>query len=178
MRDLRVNSRDLWYATYLGVEEETDSNGDYTGEKKQLYSAPVWFRANLSATRGTQGFTGTGSSYDYFGADVKYDLIISTANMDLPIDEYSLIWDAEPERIPSSTGTSGISGVSGASGVSGISGISGTSGVSGASGASGESGEPQGEVDYSKAKYRVKAVARGLHHMKYAIQTLQRTEME
>ena len=136
MRDLRVNSRDLWYATYLGVEEETDSNGDYTGEKKQLYSAPVWFRANLSATRGTQGFTGTGSSYDYFGADVKYDLIISTAQMDLPINEYSLVWDAEPEI------------------------------------------DANDLVDYSKAKYRVKAVARGLHHMKYAIQTLQRTEME
>lgn len=136
MRDLRVNSRDLWYAIYLGKEDEKDSNGDYTGENAPLYSAPVHFRANLSATRGTQGFTGTGSSYDYFGADVKYDLIISTAQMDLPIDEYSLVWDVEPEK------------------------------------------DANNLVDYSKAKYRVKAVARGLHHMKYAIQTLQRTEME
>ena len=136
MRDLRANSRDLWYAVYLGVEEKTDANGDYTGERVEVYSKPVWFRANLSATRGTQGFTGTGSSYDYFGADVKYDLIISTAQMDLPIDEYSLVWDAEPEL------------------------------------------DENDNVDYSKAKYRVKAVARGLHHMKYAIQTLQRNERE
>ena len=133
MRDLLSNCRDLWYATYTGKVEEVDSNGDYTGVKISTYSEPVHFKANLSATRGTQGFTGTGTSYDYFGADIKYDLIISTAVMDMPIDEYTLIWTEEPAT------------------------------------------DGSGNVDYSKAGFRVKAVARGLHHMKYAIRSLQHT---
>lgn len=131
MRDLRANTRELWYATYQGETAVVDENGDLTGEKQKSYSEPVKFRANLSATRGTQGFTGTGVSYDYFGADVQYDLIISTANMTLPIDEYTLIWTSEPAKV-------------------------------------------NGVVDYEQAQYRVKAVARGLQHMKYAIRSLQR----
>ena len=98
MRDLIANTRDLWYATYTGDTLETDANGDYTGEKKKGYTNPVHFKANLSATRGTQGFTGTGVSFDYFGADVDYHLIISTARMDLPIDEYSIIWTEKPVK--------------------------------------------------------------------------------
>lgn len=126
----------MWYALYLGQVDAVDENGDYTGDQTVSYSEPVRFEANLSATRGTQGFTGTGVSYDYFGADVKYDLIISTAQMDLPIDEHTLIWTAEPEL------------------------------------------DGGGNVDYDKAGFRVKAVARGLHHMKYAIRSLQRSERD
>ena len=120
MRDLMANNRHLWYALYLGDTEEVDENGDFTGERGPSYSEPVQFEANLSATRGTQGFTGTGSSYDYFGAD---------------IDEHSLIWDIEPER---------------------------------------DSG---GNVDFSKARYNVTAVARGLVQMKYAIKRRPETEV-
>ena len=135
MRDLYSNARPLWYALYLGKTDAVDENGDFTGETDITYSEPVEFRANLSATRGTQGFTGTGISYDYFGADVRYDLIISTANMDLPIDEHSLIWTKDPY------GDSSV-------------------------------------VDYSQAEFRVSAVARGLHHMKYAIRSLEVTHDE
>ena len=135
MRDLMANNRHLWYALYVGETEEVDENGDFTGERGPSYSEPVQFEANLSATRGTQGFTGTGSSYDYFGADIDYSLIISTANMNLPIDEHSLIWDIEPER---------------------------------------DSG---GNVDFSKARYNVTAVARGLVQMKYAIKRRPETEV-
>ena len=133
MRDLLSNTRDIWYAVYLGETDAVDDYGDITGEKVESYAEPVKVKLNLSATRGTQGFTGTGLSYDYFGADVKYDLILSTSRMDLPINEYSLIWDAEPET------------------------------------------DGQGNVLYERAKYRVTAVARGLHHMKYAIRVRQMT---
>lgn len=136
MRNLIKNNRRLWYATFSGEQQGVDENGDITGVPVKTYSEPVEFHANLSATRGTQGFTGTGASSDYFGQDVKYDLIISTAQMDLPIDEYTLIWTSEPEM--------------------------------GANNA----------VDYSKAGYRVKAVARGLYHMKYAIRSLQHSAEE
>lgn len=121
----------MWYATYQGVTDAVDTNGDITGEHTVSYSKPVQFEANLSATRGTQGFTGTGASYDYFGADIQYDLIISTAQMDLPLDEFSLIWTKEPVVV-------------------------------------------NNVVDYDSADFTVKAVARGLHHMKYAIRSLQR----
>ena len=96
MRNLRANTRKMWYATYTGRTNATDSNGDITGDLTPSYSKPVEFRANLSATRGTQGFTGTGSTADYFGSDIDYSLIISTANMELPIDEWSIIWTHKP----------------------------------------------------------------------------------
>ena len=124
----------MWYALYTGQTDAVDENGDYTGDQTVSYSEPVQFEANLSATRGTQGFTGTGASNDYFGADIKYDLIISTAQMDLPLDEHSLIWVKEPET------------------------------------------DTLGNVNYDSAGFYVKAVARGLHHMKYAIRSLQHTE--
>ena len=130
MRNLKSNNRVMWYATYIGVTYEVDANGDLTGRQTASYSQPVQFEANLSATRGTQGFTGTGASYDYFGADIEYDLIISTAQMDLPLDEFSLIWTHEPVAV-------------------------------------------NGVVDPATADFKVKAVARGLHHMKYAIRMLQ-----
>ena len=96
MRNLIRNNRKMWYATYSAQTKQVDSNGDYTGDDIVEYVTPVEFHANLSATRGTQGFTGTGASVDYFGADVDYSLIISTAQMDLPIDEHTLIWTEEP----------------------------------------------------------------------------------
>lgn len=99
MRDLIRNNRHMWYATYTSETKEVDDNGDYTGNDMQEYSEPVAFAANLSATRGTQGFTGTGADVDYFGADVDYSLIISTAKMDLPIDEHTLIWTTEPTEV-------------------------------------------------------------------------------
>ena len=80
----------------MGKTKEYDENGDFTGRYVEQHSAPVRIRANLSATRGTQGFTGTGASNDYFGSNVRYDRIISTARMDLPIDEFTLIWTKTP----------------------------------------------------------------------------------
>lgn len=96
MRNNIRNNKTMWYATYKETVTENDENGDITGDDTIAYVEPVEFHANLSATRGTQGFTGTGSTVDYFGANIDYSLIISTAEMDLPIDEYSLIWTEQP----------------------------------------------------------------------------------
>lgn len=133
MRDLLANTRQLWYALYEGKTRRLDSNGDMTGDYDMVFSEPVPFRAHLSATRGTQGFTGTGTVADYFGADIDYTLIISTANQDLPIDEYSLIWKHTPDE------------------------------------------DGNGNIDYSKADYRVTSVAIGLKHNKYAVKELEHT---
>ena len=142
MRNLKANNRTMWYALYQGVTDAVDANGDLTGEPTVSYSEPVQFEANLSATRGTQGFTGTGASYDYFGADIQYDLIISTAQMNLPFDEYTLIWRTEP---PYTVVEETVNGVK----------------------------TTRKVYDFSSAEFRVKAVARGLYHMKYAIRSLQ-----
>ena len=96
MRNNIRNNKTMWYATYKETVTEYDENGDITGDDTIAYVEPVEFHANLSATRGPQGFTGTGSTVDYFGASIDYSLIISTAEMDLPIDEYSLIWTEQP----------------------------------------------------------------------------------
>lgn len=130
MRDLRSNTRKLWYSNQGEKTDVLDEYGYPTGDPVVSYTKPVMFRANLSATRGTQGFTGTGESNDYFGSDIDYSLIISTSRMNLPINEDTLIWDREPAT----------------------------------------NGEVN--VDYDKATFRVTAVARGLHHMKYAVKRL------
>lgn len=136
MRDLERNTRQLWYALYQGKARRLDTNGDFTGDYDLVFGEPVPFKAHVSATRGTQGFTGTGTVADYFGADIDYTLIISTANQDLPIDEYSLIWKHTPDV------------------------------------------DGSGNVDYSKADYRVTSVAVGQFHNKYAIKELEHTTVD
>lgn len=96
MRDLNSNTKNVWYALYEGKTKVYDENGDLTGDMDKKYSEPIKKRLNVSATRGTQGFTGTGLSFDYFGADIKYDRILSTSIMDLGIDEHTLVWLHEP----------------------------------------------------------------------------------
>lgn len=98
MRDLASNTKRLWYSLYQGKQKVYDSNGDFTGQYTEAYTEPVMIRANLSATRGTQGFTGTGASNDYFGSNVRYDRIISTCRMDLPINEHTVIWTHQPQE--------------------------------------------------------------------------------
>ena len=130
MRDLRSNTRKLWYSNSKGLEDVLDEYGFPTGDPKKVITDPVMFRANLSATRGTQGFTGTGESNDYFGSDIDYSLIISTSRMDLPIAEDTIIWNAEPQKTEDD------------------------------------------EWDCNTNAFRVTAVARGLHHMKYAVKRM------
>lgn len=122
MRDLIANTKPLWYALYIEKKTITDENNDFTGEFESGFSEPIKFRANISPARGS-------SEADVFGTSLDYSKTISTANMTLPIDEYSLIWDRKPEKLP------------------------------------------DGTTDFDKAQYKVVAVARGLHHIKYAIKS-------
>lgn len=96
MRDLIANTKPLWYALYGKKVPITDEWGDFTGEYATSYSEPISFRANISPARGS-------SEADVFGAALDYSKTISTANLSLPIDEYSLIWDEEPEKLSDGT---------------------------------------------------------------------------
>ena len=85
MRDLKKNLRKMHYALYDSEIPIYDENGNEELETRAGYKNPVFFRANLSAGK-------SNAEESPFGKDVSYDRVISTCDMDLPIDENSLIW--------------------------------------------------------------------------------------
>lgn len=91
MRDLRANTKPLWYALYREKIPILDDNVDFTGEFESEYTEPVAFRANISPARGD-------SQSDVFGVNLDYTKQISTTHTELPIDEHTLIWDFPPEK--------------------------------------------------------------------------------
>ena len=85
MRTVQRNKRELWYSLYNGETELTDSNGDYTGETEITYSAPVMIRANVSPATGQ-------SSIEMFGNFTDYDRVLVTDDVDIPINENSVVF--------------------------------------------------------------------------------------
>lgn len=85
MRDLKKNLRKMHYALYDSEIPIYDESGNDELETRAGYKNPVLFRANLSAGQ-------SNAEESPFGKDVSYDRVISTCDMDLPIDENSLIW--------------------------------------------------------------------------------------
>lgn len=103
MRGLKRNQKTLYYQLYAGMVPVYETNLDgnivrdpvtgeplQTGDSKVGYTEPVQFRANVSANRGE-------SSSDPFGIDLSYDKTMVTCDMDLPIDELSVLFvDKKP----------------------------------------------------------------------------------
>ena len=88
LRNLKKNTKKLWYSNYGKGNPILDENGDETGDYDSGYSPPVCFFATLSASKG--------SAYaDVFGTNLDYTRSFSTVNQ-LPITEESLIWKSEP----------------------------------------------------------------------------------
>lgn len=92
MRNLKKNSKNLWYSNYNGKVPILDENGDKTGDYKSGYTVPVSFLATLSASRGN-------AYADMFGTNIDYTRTLSTVEK-LPIREESLIWVNEPAMNP------------------------------------------------------------------------------
>ena len=90
MLNARINTKKIWYSLMEGYESAVDENGDYTGEPAEIYGKVEKTRANISPSRGT-------SDEDYFGADLQYSNTLSTAKMNLGIDERTILWDEKPE---------------------------------------------------------------------------------
>lgn len=88
MRNLKKNSKKLWYSNYSGRVPIVDENGDETGDYICGYASPVAFLATLSASRGN-------AYADMFGTNLSYTRTIATVEK-LPIKEESLIWVSEP----------------------------------------------------------------------------------
>ena len=105
MRSLERNKQKLYYATYHDktVVYQTDADGnivyvDIDGVQVPIeisaneagYSAPVLFKANISAGRGS-------SDDDVFGKNLDYTRAITSCDMTLPITNTSKIWfETEP----------------------------------------------------------------------------------
>lgn len=88
MRNLKKNSKKLWYSNYSGRVPIVDENGDETGDYIGGYASPVAFLATLSASRGN-------AYADMFGTNSSYTRTLATVE-NLPIKEESLIWVSEP----------------------------------------------------------------------------------
>ena len=90
MRTLQRNKRDVWYSLYQGETELTDAEGKFTGETAVTYAKPVKIRANVSPATGY-------SNAEIFGNLTDYDRVIVTDEVDIPVDENSVIWlDSSP----------------------------------------------------------------------------------
>lgn len=108
MRMVRRNKQTMKYALYLGsvyvVQTDAKGNPQYyddknegkiymvTGEKKEIYSTPVEFRANFS-------MSGDEAQSQEYGLDIsQYDGIAVYTIGEYPIKEGTIIWkDSEVE---------------------------------------------------------------------------------
>lgn len=100
MRTVQRNKRELWYSLFNGETELQDSDGNYTGETDITYAPPVAIRANVSPATGQ-------SNMEMFGNLTDYDRVVVTDEVDIPINENSVLFiDTVP--IISAKGISGF----------------------------------------------------------------------
>ena len=92
MRCLLRNMTTFYYANYERKEELTDEYGNKTGEYEVIYGSPVKCKGNISAAQGEM-------ESRQFGDSESYDKVIVLNNMNVPIDEYSILW---VDSLPSS----------------------------------------------------------------------------
>ena len=85
MRCLLRNMRDFYYATYEGKKEIKDEYGNETGEYEVIYSKPIKCKGNISAAQGEV-------QTRQFGDSESYDKVITLSNVDVPINEHSILW--------------------------------------------------------------------------------------
>lgn len=85
MRTLSRNKSTFYFAPYLGKFLLFDEDGNSTGEHETKYGFPVCCRANISPASGR-------TVAEQFGATESYDKVIVTDNLNLPINEFSLLW--------------------------------------------------------------------------------------
>lgn len=91
MKGLRRNKQTFYYRLYSESVPVIDSDGFETGEKTVGYTDPVEMKANISPAAGE-------ASVQLFGSYADYDKIISTCEMDCPIDEHSVLFvDTMPD---------------------------------------------------------------------------------
>ena len=85
MRCMIKNMRSFYYATYDSKSELTDEYGNKTGEYEVIYSEPIKCKGNISSAQGEV-------QNRQFGDSEIYDKVIALSNINVPIDEHSILW--------------------------------------------------------------------------------------
>lgn len=86
------NMRTFYYATYESKDELKDEYGNRTGEYKINYTKPIRCKGNISSAQGE-------IQSRQFGDSVSYDKVIALGEVNIPIDEYSILWVDTPPTI-------------------------------------------------------------------------------
>lgn len=77
--------REFYYATYESKNEVIDEYGNITGEYEIVHSKPIRYKGNISTAQGeTQSRP--------FGDSESYDRVITLSDVNVPIDEHSILW--------------------------------------------------------------------------------------
>lgn len=93
MRELEINKQLIHYALFKGYTDAVDSDGYKTGEKTKSYSDPVALRINVSPARGN-------ADREVIGIDCQYSRTLTTADLNCPIQEDSILWIGVPTTEP------------------------------------------------------------------------------
>ena len=94
MRCQRRNEQTIYYALYEGFVPFVNSKGIDTGEKTQVYTAPISMQASVSAAKGS-------ADVEMFGIDTPYTKTVVTCDLECPIREDSVLWiGADPVTEP------------------------------------------------------------------------------
>ena len=87
MRTLNINKITLWKVDVTGFTDETDVDGNFTGEQIPVYSAPVKIRVMLYPITGR-------IKRDFLGVIHDEDYVIATN--DVLLDKDALLFRTEP----------------------------------------------------------------------------------
>lgn len=88
MRNAKINEKSLFVCNIEDEVAIVDSQGYKTGEKKIIYSQPIYFKASVSGARGN-------ANVEAFGTDVSYDktIVMSIKKLEeLGITENSVLF--------------------------------------------------------------------------------------
>lgn len=85
MRCMVKNMRGFYYAIYNNKSEIVDEYGNKTGEYEVIYNNPIKCRGNISSAQGE-------TLSRQFGDSESYDKVIVLDNMDIQINEHSILW--------------------------------------------------------------------------------------
>ena len=85
MRTNQRSKRDIWYALYQEISNETDEDGNRTGEHPTTYSTPVKARMNVSGGRGQ-------AAVEEFGIDNPFTRSAVTDDLKTPFNTDTIFW--------------------------------------------------------------------------------------
>lgn len=94
MRTLKRNKRPVAYARYAGVQELTDTWGNYTGEYAVSYTEPVKTLMNVSGGRGQADIA-------LFGLTDTFSRTATTDDLETKFDNETVFWiENNPDTDP------------------------------------------------------------------------------